>query len=542
MRHKFIGLILLSSCWLLAQPTTAITLFGGGATYLGDLEPKDALPAFDIANLSVGLNASISLNYHWAIRAGGAYHFLEGNDQRQSNIPDLEKRNISFKTKLTEAAVYLVWTPFAHKRYPTIGGYKSIISPYLFVGGGGVFFNTDIHYGGPDGYLAARIQKDKDAKKPPAFEIPVGGGLDIDINKNMSLGLEFGLRKTYTDYLDGVSHAGKVNSDWFMSGGLTLTYRWHKPDYDRDGFLDDDDACPMGAGPDYTHGCPDSDGDRIPDSEDLCPYQVGKEYAQGCPDTDYDGIADFIDKCPDIPGQKSAGGCIDTDGDGWRDDEDMCPNCPATDGLSGCPDTDGDGVEDSRDRCPNMAGTLESGGCPFMDKDADGIPDKEDNCPDIKGSKQFNGCPDTDRDGLMDRQDKCPELAGTLSNDGCPEVTDDLKATLAMLTKAVQFETGSNQLTTISKEKLVELVELLKAYPYYHLGIAGYTDSRGKDSSNLRLSENRAKACADFLTEKGINTNRITHKGYGEAQPIATNDTTEGRKKNRRVTFELYVK
>lgn len=542
MRHTIIGLLLASSCWLFAQPTAAISLFGGGATYLGDLEPKDALPSFDVASLSLGLNATIPFNYQWSIRAGGFYHFLEGSDQRQSDVPDLKTRNISFETKVIEGGLNLLWAPFAHKRYPVEGGYKNIISPYIYAGVGLIFFSTDIDYAGPESFLTEKIQKDKDANKPPSLAIPVGGGFDVDLGEHISLGVEVGIRKTYTDYLDGVSYAGKVNSDWYLCGGLTLSYRWSKADYDRDGFLDDDDACPMGAGPDYTHGCPDSDGDRIPDSEDLCPYQKGKPYAKGCPDTDYDGIADFVDKCPNIPGHESADGCVDTDGDGLRDDDDMCPNCPGKEDLSGCPDADGDGVEDSRDRCPNMPGTLEGNGCPFMDKDLDGVPDKDDNCPDLKGLKQFNGCPDTDGDGLMDSQDKCPELAGVLSNSGCPEVTSSVKATLTMLAETVQFETGSNQLTGTSKEKLIELVDLLNTYDYFNLIIEGHTDSRGKDSNNLKLSKNRAQACADFLIEKGIVKNRLSHKGYGETQPIATNNTNEGRKKNRRVAFELFVK
>ena len=65
--------------------------------------------------------------------------------------------------------------------------------------------------------------------------------------------------------------------------------------------------------------------------------------------------------------------------------------------------------------------------------------------------------------------------------------------------------------------------------------ILGHTDNVGNDDSNFLLSENRAKAVKQFLTNKGINSNRIEVKAFGENQPIATNDTEEGRSKNRRI-------
>ena len=69
--------------------------------------------------------------------------------------------------------------------------------------------------------------------------------------------------------------------------------------------------------------------------------------------------------------------------------------------------------------------------------------------------------------------------------------------------------------------------------------IRGHTDAKGSDSYNQRLSENRAKAVADYLLSKGINEKRIQSKGYGKSLPIDTNDTEEGRANNRRVEFKI---
>ncbi|MFN7014845.1 MAG: OmpA family protein, partial [Bacteroidia bacterium] len=72
--------------------------------------------------------------------------------------------------------------------------------------------------------------------------------------------------------------------------------------------------------------------------------------------------------------------------------------------------------------------------------------------------------------------------------------------------------------------------------------ISGHTDNVSSDEFNLRLSENRAKAVVEFLVQNGIAKERLTYKGYGKSQPIATNDTEEGRQENRRVEFKIISK
>ena len=103
----------------------------------------------------------------------------------------------------------------------------------------------------------------------------------------------------------------------------------------------------------------------------------------------------------------------------------------------------------------------------------------------------------------------------------------------------VAFRTGSAVLTEESKKRLDEAVTIMKKYEGYKYKIQGHTDNRGKESFNKMLSAKRAKAVKDYLISKGIDESILTHEGFGSEQPIADNNTKEGREKNRRVVFEI---
>jgi len=79
------------------------------------------------------------------------------------------------------------------------------------------------------------------------------------------------------------------------------------------------------------------------------------------------------------------------------------------------------------------------------------------------------------------------------------------------------------------------VAESLRAFPQVRLEVAGYTDDRGGKAMNLKLSRARAAAVRQYLIKQGIAARRLTAKGYGEAKPIASNQTPEGRARNRRV-------
>ena len=72
--------------------------------------------------------------------------------------------------------------------------------------------------------------------------------------------------------------------------------------------------------------------------------------------------------------------------------------------------------------------------------------------------------------------------------------------------------------------------------------IFGHTDAVGKDSTNMKLSRDRANSVREYFISKGITTDRLTSDGFGESQPVATNKTSAGRAKNRRVDMDLKLK
>lgn len=284
----------------------------------------------------------------------------------------------------------------------------------------------------------------------------------------------------------------------------------------------------------------DSDKDGVKDNMDKCPgTPAGVKVDQfGCPlDKDKDGVADYIDQCPEVAGLEKFAGCPDSDNDGIQDSKDKCPTVFGLEKFDGCPDTDNDGIQDSEDKCPKIFGLSKFNGCP--DTDNDGVPDSEDRCPTVAGKESLRGCPDRDNDGIPDIDDKCPDVAGIKSNKGCPEVKEETKKIFKQALTGIQFETGKDVIRKPSYTILDQVVKVMVENPSYNLEINGYTDNVGDDNQNLILSQKRADAVKKYLVGKGVDESRMTAKGYGEANPIADNSTTNGRSLNRRVEFKV---
>jgi outer membrane protein OmpA-like peptidoglycan-associated protein len=373
-------------------------------------------------------------------------------------------------------------------------------------------------------------------------QLPFGAGVHFRVSKYAFVNLQGEFRKAFEDNRDNIQVGlGFVTMLHKSEAKPAVQAVTNVPDRDKDGIADTQDFCPDDPGPATTMGCPDRDGDGVADNKDACPDDSGPEALMGCPDYDNDGVADKDDNCPTDPGPVANNGCpesVDTDGDGFADDVDECPVTAGP--VNGCPDRDNDGVSDKNDDCPDTPGVTSNNGCPLAaDRDNDGVPDAEDACPDKAGP--FSGCPDTDGDGVADNLDKCPTTAGPSSNFGCPEVRKETKETLASVTKNVQFESGSAVLTQPSYAVLDQLVDVMRQYPDYTLSIAGHTDNVGDARKNLQLSEERAKACYDYLVFRAIHPERLRYAGFGQNRPVADNNSAEGQKMNRRVDFELVL-
>ena len=103
----------------------------------------------------------------------------------------------------------------------------------------------------------------------------------------------------------------------------------------------------------------------------------------------------------------------------------------------------------------------------------------------------------------------------------------------------VLFDTGKHSLRPLAREKLAKVAGIVSGHPGLKLDVEGYTDSVGGDEYNQHLSEQRGTAVQDFLTQQGMAAGAVTSKGFGEAHPVATNDTAKGRQQNRRVELVI---
>ena len=402
-----------------------------------------------------------------------------------------------FRGRKTDVSLYT--------QYKFNNGYilnkDSRLTPFLTIGLGIAAYgiNSDLDKSGSDPTIDPTI-----ITKGMDIILPVGAGLKYQISERVAVQYQYLYNFTNSDVRDqnrsgGVdntvfgtqSHpAYKSGNDVFGQHIFSIVLNIGKhTDTDKDGVGDKWDKCPM------------------------TPRNV-KVDADGCPiDTDKDGVADYLDQCQDTP----AGVLVD---------------------VKGCPvDADSDGVPDYLDKCAaTPAGVkVDAAGCPF-DTDGDGIADYLDKCPDTPKDVKVdaNGCAvDTDGDGVADYLDKCPDVAGTAANNGCPEEA-------SQIFQNIQFEFASERLTRDSYPTLDQIAVTLKSDPStVRISVAGYTDYIGSNEYNLKLSVKRANSVKVYLIRKHVPAASIIITGYGEEDPIAPNETVEGRQKNRRVEFKI---
>jgi outer membrane protein OmpA-like peptidoglycan-associated protein len=213
-------------------------------------------------------------------------------------------------------------------------------------------------------------------------------------------------------------------------------------------------------------------------------------------------------------------------------------------------DTDGDGIMDKWDECPRQPedydGFEDGDGCPDPDNDGDGLLDIDDDCPlqaeDMDGWEDEDGCPDPDNDGdgILDVDDKCPNNAETFNNyeddDGCPDdSTPDIPKFINII-----FQFATDRIVGADHVPVLDYIaQVMNDNPAMRLKITGHTDNIGSEASNMTLSEKRAKAVLDEFVQLGIDESRFDLDWKGEIEPIDTNDTEEGRQRNRRIEFTV---
>lgn len=147
---------------------------------------------------------------------------------------------------------------------------------------------------------------------------------------------------------------------------------------------------------------------------------------------------------------------------------------------------------------------------------------------------------DSDGDGVPDDRDRCPDtpLGTKVDADGCPLAV----AQVASIKLNVTFGFDSTEVQEQYFSDLEELANFLKRFSDLQVDVEGHTDNVGPEDYNMGLSQRRAQAVVDVLVNQhGIDASRLSPVGFGETQPVASNDTEEGRAQNRRVMATLEV-
>jgi OmpA-OmpF porin, OOP family len=156
---------------------------------------------------------------------------------------------------------------------------------------------------------------------------------------------------------------------------------------------------------------------------------------------------------------------------------------------------------------------------------------------------------DEDGDGVFDRRDRCPDTPANtpVEHHGCPlpqypasvKPVEVVQPEVITLPGDVLFAFNKSDLTPSAQSQLDALMGKLQNADVVSIKVIGHTDSVGSDSYNQALSERRASSVAAYLLSQGLDPNKLTSEGKGKSQPVADNDTEEGRAKNRRV--ELHI-
>jgi len=135
---------------------------------------------------------------------------------------------------------------------------------------------------------------------------------------------------------------------------------------------------------------------------------------------------------------------------------------------------------------------------------------------------------DDDKDGVNNCSDKCPDTpkGAVVDKDGC------------WAFHGVLFDFDKAEVKSKYHPLIQNAVEVMKLNPGLTVEIQGHTDNYGKDAYNQKLSERRANAVKNELIKQGVNGKRLTTVGFGESQPVESNDTDDGRAYNRRVVYK----
>lgn len=473
------------------------------------------LVSFSAANAETGIG----------IKVGGAYGDNAGSDETWA--PSLRADLQMHIGGPVLSQIGLGYVPLKGGNYSTktgIGDVRFLVSPinmsqtfpYLYTGIG-----------------ISKNLENSDSDFVPI--IPIGIGLQSTVGEQLLFQINSGYNLALSDKLtDNVRSADddnrftKKENDGFFEITVGFIYSIASKDKSTANRSSDPKAVNV------DRSKIDTDGDGLNDESELTKYKTDPNKV----DTDGDKLSDN----DEIMNYKTDPLKVDTDGDELSDGDEVSRY--KTDPLK--KDSDGDGLSDGNEVSRYKTDPLK--------KDTDG--DKLSDYDEVSRYKTAPLKKDTDGDGLNDFEEVMTYSTDPIKidtdnggmNDGAEikaskdplDPEDDLfelKKGKKIVLHGITFESNKSKIMPVSKSILEKVRESLVVNPNVTIVVIGHTDSQGDDKYNQKLSLQRAQAVKDWLVKNNINSTRIKVTGKGETEPIATNDTAEGRAKNRRIEF-----
>jgi len=435
-----------------------------------------------------------------------------GNYDGKAYFDDAAVTFGEYKSTIIPVTIQFRVTPFE----------TSAWNPYIYVGGGAMSFSVKTKptvvgntSNNDNGWVAI---------------FPIGLGAEFALSDNVVLDFGLGGAITTSYDLDGYRSADADVTDSYYSALLGLSFIRDNCEVDKD--LDGLGKCDeekLGTDPKN----PDTDGDGLKDGEEVNKYFTSPLN----PDADGDGLKDGDEVLKYRTDPLKA----DTDGDGLKDGDEVLKH--KTDPLE--TDSDSDGLSDGDELLKYKTDPLKA------DTDGDGLSDGDE----VLKYKTDPQKTDTDSDALNDNEEIMTHKTDPLNADTDGGSVDDgtevkrgtdpldpaddvVKIGVPIVLEGITFATNKYDVTPESEKVLMGALKTLQTYPDIIVEISGHTDNVGSNSSNQKLSQNRAEAVKGWLVAKGIPADRIIAIGYGEESPRVANDTPDNKRLNRRIEFK----
>jgi outer membrane protein OmpA-like peptidoglycan-associated protein len=382
------------------------------------------------------------------------------------------------------------------------------INPFVYAGVGAALF----HYVIPP----KEISPDKVTQNEITGIIPLGAGVEFLLTKSVFFNISAG----YTHFLtDGANKYAKKNTiltydgSFNLGAGLTFVINPGSKDRDNDGLSNDIEE-ELKTDPDN----PDTDGDGLKDGDEINKYKSNPLKA----DTDGDGLSDY----DEVMKYQTNVNLKDSDNDGLSDYAEV--ETYSTNPNKS--DTDGDGLTDGDEVTKYNTNPKK------LDSDGDKLSDGDE----VLKYKTDPLKADTDGGTIDDGTEVSRNTNPLAAGDDVVKqpVVEPVKEEPIVL-EGIIFASNKAQITKSSEKILQNNLVMLNKKDNVKFEIIGYTDNVGNREKNIVLSQRRADAVKNWFIAKGINAERISAKGLGPDNPIASNDKPEGRQKNRRIELVI---